>query len=677
MSDISPDFDKIKQKCVKDHSRFINSYIDHNLTNDIKKNYDREFAKYNQMKEIMRDVTIHHPRIMAHILELNSKKSDDISLKKQNGGNNDLNVEDKIVKNIQSVFGIIKNTDIDKMKHKSDSLINYMKKISDSVKTINIDQIQGHEINDNQKVKFIDSESDVIINNMAVLASVLNKFDQYEKIDGQYEVYEPGYEPGYELGYEPGYESRSELETEKTQETYDKIISDITTTKYLTQKLIDTTVQIKDHLYGKYPDIKYYSIKTCLIPKISDVILIIHKYLSTESYLRSEQTQTQIHQSDQKLLSIDKILLDRLLMEYSKSQSSERNKNEFDFLESYNSIMNTYHGKNIVAKLNIFFAESFRQENLSLLSNLSITLRSNYFFKNTIDSDKKAKLFMNEYNMLVANLQMSDLSFNPDLNKALLITDNFQSKLPNSLRMIPCVYPIKNQDYIEKSQNDIFNKSKRTKVLHNLTKKSKNQLTNQSLTNQSSTNQSLTNHDVIIGGSGHTIDEMNKMIKSKKEELVKFRSEYDLARIEYFRAYSDVYSYVRCMILIGTNQLSTNNHVIHKYLDRNMVNTYKTYVDKICDDMENMGNMGNLTNLANDYYNGSSNTNSNTNSKTRYVKRYCESIMKRLKIFLSNLSKIMSVPEDILDVKCINDQNIKSDIVLLNHFKCIIETYNK
>lgn len=618
------DYDKIKRKCLKDHSRFIKSYIDHNLTNDIKQNYDREVTKYNQMKEIMRDVTIHHPRIMAHILETNSEKSKKSGKTKgsyleQYGGNgnilndlsnlNDPNSLTKIVKNIQSVFEIIRNTDIDKMKYKSNHLIKYMKKISDSVKTSTADDYGSN-----------DSGSNVVINNMVVLASALNKFDQHQRNDehnGEFDMIDISdskpktLDPGIGLDFlEP---EELELELEKAQVIYDKIVSNITNIKNLTHKFIDTTIRIKDHLYGKYPDSKYDSIKICLMPKISDVISIIHKYLSK---------QTQLHQ-------YDKILLNRLLTEYCKTKPE----NISDFLESYNLTMNTSNGKKIISKLNIFIAESFRQEILSFLSNS--TLELNDLFKNTINSEKNARLFMNEYNALMTELQTP--------------------KFPADLRLIPCAYPIKHQDYIEKSQNDVFNKSKRTKVLHNLTRVSQDK----SLIDQSSI---CSNPDVIVGGNSHilvnkeyTIDKMNKMIKDKRTELSSVREIYDLARVEYFKVYSDVYSYIRCMILIGTNQLSANNHVIHKYLDQDMISAYKKRIDKICDDMVNNSN----------------------NSNTRYIKRFCEVIMKRLKIFLSNLLEIVSDPEDILDVRCINSQSINSDIVLLNHFKFIIESYDK
>lgn len=184
--------ESIKRKCVKDHAQFIKSYITHNLRNNITDNYDIGVKRYNQMKELMRDVTIHHPQFMSYMLDPYGSKtctdnicetilSEQISNKSYQIGGNKQDLM-KVLDNIKSVFEIIKNIDVGKMKTESENLIKELKRIEENLKFI---------VKENETIE----DPNIVLNNMGAIITSLKNFDptskSYKKYKHAYDLYIP------------------------------------------------------------------------------------------------------------------------------------------------------------------------------------------------------------------------------------------------------------------------------------------------------------------------------------------------------------------------------------------------------------------------------------------------------------------------------------------------------
>jgi len=59
---------RIQNDCIRDHKSYIKSYVKHQRDNEIRFNYDNGINRYEEIKGIMRDVTIHYPQLMAFLL---------------------------------------------------------------------------------------------------------------------------------------------------------------------------------------------------------------------------------------------------------------------------------------------------------------------------------------------------------------------------------------------------------------------------------------------------------------------------------------------------------------------------------------------------------------------------------------------------------------------------------
>lgn len=138
------------------------------------------------------------------------------------------------------------------------------------------------------------------------------------------------------------------------------------------------------------------------------------------------------------------------------------------------------------------------------------------------------------------------------------------------------------------------------------------------------------------------------------------KNRYNKLVDEYTIEYNHVYSYMRYLILIATNQFFTENYVVYEYMNKGIVEFYKRVIDNMIKDLES----GNVT-----------------EPHIVLVRKYYYTVIYKLKRFIDTLTKNMS-RSDIIDIKAVfsydkNSENLRNMLILLNYFKPILESYNE
>ena len=290
------------------------------------------------------------------------------------------------------------------------------------------------------------------------------------------------------------------------------------------------------------------------------------------------------------------------------------------------------------------------------------TLAEESSLKNSITTEKEARLFIHQYNRAIYKK-----------NGMILMSLG----LATSIKLIPYVYFQK--EYTERIYNSIFKnldsqRTTKTSLLQSLIDESTD-VTGSDI--DFKTNAKLVyspNFDLIKqkmseqqGGKkyinqkgGNILDQISENIIRLGEIKIKFIdmiNKYKAESDNYILIYNDVYSYTRYLILIATNQLFTENYVVYNYLNKGLVELYKRIVNNIIHDLESESNEPHII----------------------YIRKYYNVIIKRLHNFLIKLSLFMTDSTDIIDIRNIDItlEEIRNDMILLNYFKPIIESYNE
>lgn len=165
--------------------------------------------------------------------------------------------------------------------------------------------------------------------------------------------------------------------------------------------------------------------------------------------------------------------------------------------------------------------------------------------------------------------------------------------------------------------------------------------------------------DAQRGGFNSLIKILNELSRTNMRAVIKGK-EFNNASDRYIVAYNDMYSYIRYLLLIATNQFFTENYVVYKYMNKGTIELYKRIAT---------GMIRDITSGSNDYH-------------IQYVRKYYRVIVQRLGFFLERLSNMLTSPYDIIDIKEIKGVDatsmaIRNDFMLLNYFKPIMESYNE
>lgn len=160
-----------------------------------------------------------------------------------------------------------------------------------------------------------------------------------------------------------------------------------------------------------------------------------------------------------------------------------------------------------------------------------------------------------------------------------------------------------------------------------------------------------------IGGNIDTIGKNMIALGTKKLSFADAVERYKKESDRYMIAYNDVYSYTRYLILIATNQFFTENYVVYNYLNKGLIELYKRIITNITKDLDSGVSEPHIV----------------------YIRKYYNVIVRRLEGFLNRLSVFMTDSADIIDIRNIDSTSaeIRNDIILLNYFKPIIESYNE
>ncbi|VBB18481.1 hypothetical protein YASMINEVIRUS_944 [Yasminevirus sp. GU-2018] len=281
--------------------------------------------------------------------------------------------------------------------------------------------------------------------------------------------------------------------------------------------------------------------------------------------------------------------------------------------------------------------------------------------KDKITTEKEARNFVHAYNISVYNLDLTAL---------------MSLGLPSDIKLIPRVYFLR--DYTDRVYNNIFkdineHRQQKANIL--------GELVDESLKSSIDTPDEIYSpdfkrikmmmdaekRDSLKGGllkkgsqKGGTIETIVKRVEGLAKLKLEYAESVKLyldASDKYVMAYNDVYSYTRYLILIATNQFFTENYVVYKYLNKGLIELYKRITTRMVRDLDS----------------------GVTEPHIVYVRKYYNVVVRRLDVFLNKLSFFMRDPTELIDIKNIDSSSneIRNDMILLNYFKPIIESYNE
>ena len=157
------------------------------------------------------------------------------------------------------------------------------------------------------------------------------------------------------------------------------------------------------------------------------------------------------------------------------------------------------------------------------------------------------------------------------------------------------------------------------------------------------------------------------------------KATYSKLVADYIMQYNHTYAYMVYLIFIATNQFFTDSYVVYDYLNGGLIEFYKGITDKMITDLES----------------------ASTEPHVMFVRKYYYAVIYKLKNMLHGVLPHIGVL-DVLDIRAIRSstspsstssssssssssstaednqtQNLRNAIILLNHFKPILESYNE
>lgn len=404
-----------------------------------------------------------------------------------------------------------------------------------------------------------------------------------------------------------------------------------------------------------------------------------------------------------------------------------------DFIEYYNKMMNTSEGKLIVDNLNIFMAEMWRQvvaKKLGLSNSVparDLAAKGEVYCKDAENTNKmctvirelnvkKVKSFVawkddfstvrpifedmlekaygydvklrESGGQLIQDLKKEELFINglkteiKDVRSARMFIHLYNQTMysrdligllslgfTSGIRLIPYCYFLK--DYTDRIYNNIFkdlneHRDSKSQMLDDLIEKSLEISDPEALDMiyepdfkkiKAAMKKEHGRQSSQFGGTINQIEKNIVALGNKKLILLNGVQKYKQEADRYIVTYNDVYSYTRYLILIATNQFFTENYVVYNYLNKGLIELYKRIVNNIIRDLDS----------------------GVSESHIIYIRKYYNVVVRRLYELLKNLSVFMTDSQDIIDIRNIDTTSleIRNDMILLNYFKPIIESYNE
>lgn len=292
---------------------------------------------------------------------------------------------------------------------------------------------------------------------------------------------------------------------------------------------------------------------------------------------------------------------------------------------------------------------------LNAVANFRETACNFRLAQKTIVNEMDARLFIYEYNNIVANV---------DVHILMLLG------LPSQIRFIPTKYFYRNCTGL--IGNNLFatigdKKSKiweKNELLNNLVGcllEEKIEMPNITyrpdfhkiieFTNTKFTNTKFANNVVDVTGK---IINLSLLVLEYSSAVSKYNELVE----QYQMVYNDVYSYTRYLIIIATRQIFKKGHITYNYLDKEHIELYKRILNNIMVDIKNTYN--NELHIV-------------------HIRKYYFVVVKKIYIFLNKLSKIVTDPNDLMDIQNINDtlENDRNNLLLFNYFRPIFDSYNE
>ncbi len=166
---IDKNFLLVQKNCLIDHYEFLKSYINYQ-TNKIVKNFEKGMDQYNQIKCLIRDVTIHYPHIISFLLNSDQNTEKNLCSELiQTGGTKNINDSREIIENVRSMFHIIRLIDINKVADIGNKMLNILYDVDKKLDEIKFEN-HNHLENINEKkmiqnnMKRIKLSLDILIN---------------------------------------------------------------------------------------------------------------------------------------------------------------------------------------------------------------------------------------------------------------------------------------------------------------------------------------------------------------------------------------------------------------------------------------------------------------------------------------------------------------------------------
>jgi hypothetical protein len=410
-------------------------------------------------------------------------------------------------------------------------------------------------------------------------------------------------------------------------------------------------------------------VNKCDETQINDYIFLLNEKTNDTQILEFISKFNKIMDSDKGKHIIDKINIyiakkyQSIINDFMNRREEENNFKNFEIINRYIIIIKELNTKKIseikselkkeiIDKiLNKLYPSDISVEKKELLDNLNDKENFKKILRSEIMTEKDARMFIHEYNRSMYKK-----------NGMILMSLG----LPSNIKLIPNVYFQK--EYTERIYNSIFKnlnsqRTSKTALLQSLIDASADTSDTELKMNAKliySPDFDLIKKKMTEQKGGNILENIGENIIGLAELKIKFIDMIDKYKIEsdkYILVYNDVYSYTRYLILIATNQLFTENYVIYNYLNKGLIELYKRIINNIIHDLKSESNEPHII----------------------YIRKYYNVIIKRLHSFLTKLSLFMTDSTDIIDIRNIDItlESIRNDMILLNYFKPIIESYNE
>lgn len=160
------------------------------------------------------------------------------------------------------------------------------------------------------------------------------------------------------------------------------------------------------------------------------------------------------------------------------------------------------------------------------------------------------------------------------------------------------------------------------------------------------------------GGSSDVVEKLLEITQVMTDTITMY-DRYDRQSEQYEMSYNKIYSYMRFLILIATNQIFADNYVVYDFINKETIEFYKRIVNRMIKDIEEGDDAFHIV----------------------FVRKYYTAVVYRIRAFLEAASHYVSEPSDIFSVTSIRSDpstvEIRNGAILLNYFKPILESYNK